>query len=148
MRQERCMSTHEIRRVIRYGLITLGVGAMWVLATVPSGFSAFQLALFAGPGMVLAIAMSWTAHAFTPEEFDWGDTLSAGAFGAAAFPPVVGLFVAWTSTFNPNVMIVLLILSSWLALGAGLIGGVLRLATRKHRERSSQPRLVHLQTLD
>jgi hypothetical protein len=142
------MVAHRISRVLRYATIALAVTAMWVIATVPSGFSALQLALFAGPGMVLTVAMSWTAHAFAPEEFDWGDTLRAGVVGAVAFPPLVGFFVAWTTTFSPNVMVVLLVLSSWFALGAGLLAAIVRLLARKRREHSGAHRLVHLEMLD
>lgn len=137
-------------RTLRSIATLVAIVLMWIVATVPSGFSVVHLAMFAGPGTVLAIGAAWTAHAFNTEEFTWDRALTAGVVGAVGFPPVVGFFIAWTATFNPDVMIVLLILSSWLALGAGILGASLRaLATWRRQPRPhSRRRVPHMRMLE
>lgn len=114
-----------------YVVTLLASIALWAMATVPSGFSIVQLLIFAGPGIVLAVAASWMSHAFAPDRWSWDDALSAAIVGAVVFPPVVALFVAWTATLETNGTILLFILGSWVALGAGIVWAAVGMIIRR-----------------
>lgn len=132
-------------RILRDSAIALAIVGLWIVATVPSGFPVTELSMFAGPGIVLAIAASWGAHAFRSTQWNWDDALYAACVGAALFPPIVGFFIAWASTFSRNVMIVLLVVASWVApLGGVIIGAVGRVAKRPRTSASS----AHLELLE
>lgn len=132
---------YAVRRpVLRAVLWTSFAAATWIAASVPSGFSMIQIAMFAGPGLVLAIAASWAAHAAFPHEWNWRNGLRAAVIGAVAFPPFVAVFFAWAGTFGAPVMVTLLVFSAWLAVLGGLMIALVRLATvpsaARRRERS------------
>lgn len=118
------------RRVVgRWVLRLLGVAAaigLWSAATVPSGYSYVELLVFAGPGMVLAIAMSWAAHTFARSQFTWTDGLRAGIIGGAVLPPVIAFMVALSATADHGAILVTFVLGSWLALASGVLVAALR----------------------
>ncbi|HVX38544.1 MAG TPA: hypothetical protein VHB25_03140 [Gemmatimonadaceae bacterium] len=118
------------RRVVgRWTLRLLGAAAaigLWSAATVPSGYSYVELLVFAGPGMVLAIAMSWAAHAFARSHFTWDDGLRAGLIGGAVLPPVLAFTVALTATTDHGAILVTFVLGSWFALASGVLVAALR----------------------
>lgn len=131
----------------RYLAITVLIAALWAVAVVPTGFGIFQLSMFAAPGMVLAVATSWMAHALSPEKWDWDYAFGAAVIGATAFPPFVAVFVAWSATLDANTMGTLFVLGSWLALVGGFIGGGIRTLIRRRRVRPRPP-VAHVELLD
>lgn len=117
------------RAVGRWVLRLLGVAAaiaLWAAVTTPSGYSVTELLVFAGPGMVLAIAMSWAAHAFSQSFFTWDDGLRAGIIGGAVLPPVLAFAVALTATADHGAILVTFVLGSWFALASGILVAALR----------------------
>lgn len=131
----------------RYLAFTVLIAGFWIVALVPSGFGIFQLSMFAAPGMVLAVATSWMAHALSPDKWDWDKAFGAAVIGATAFPPFVALFVAWSATLDANMMGMLFVLSSWLALVGGFIGGGIRTLIRRRRV-GQRPPIAHVELLD
>jgi hypothetical protein len=105
--------------------------SLWLIASLPSGFSVVQLAMFVGPGIVLALAVDWASHAGARREWDWEHGRRAAAFGAAIFPPFVALFFSWSGSFGPELMIALLVFSAWLALFCGLLFAALTRSTNR-----------------
>jgi hypothetical protein len=101
---------------------------LWLAASVPSGFGIVQIAVFAGPGMVLALAISWTSYANARRDWDWRHGLRAIGLGAAFFPPFVGLFFAWSGSFGSEVLVTLLVYSAWMALLCGFLLAMLNRA--------------------
>lgn len=116
--------------------------ALWLAASLPSGLGVVQIAMFAGPGVVLAVAASWASHAAFPGEWSWSDGLRAAVVGAIAFPPFVALFFAWGGTFGSSVLVTLLVFSAWLAVLCGLIIALLHLAMTPRAERR-RARSIH-----
>jgi hypothetical protein len=117
------------RHPVIHAALWLSLAAsLWLVASVPSGFSIAQIAMFIGPGIVLAIAASWASHAAFPQAWTWQHGARAAAIGAGTFPPFVALFFAWAGTFGSNVLVMLLVLSAWLAMLFGLIVALARLA--------------------
>src|SRR5581483_6063563 len=86
-------------RFARLGVAALIVGAMWWLACGPSGFSVFELMVFTGPSIMLAVAASWVAHAFDPWTWSWRTAARAAVLGAVLLPPAFGFCVAYAATF-------------------------------------------------
>ena len=116
------------RPIIRTILRTLLGAALWLVASVPSGFSVLQIAMFIGPGVVLAIATSWASHAAFPRRWSWRHGLRAAVVGAVGFPPIVAAFFAWSGTFGSETMVTLLVFSAWLAVLSGLMMALVHLA--------------------
>jgi hypothetical protein len=123
------------RPVVRVIAKTLVAAGLWIAASVPSGFGIAQIAMFAGPGVVLAIATSWASGAAYPDEWSWRHALRAAAFGAAVFPPFVALFLAWAGTYDRPAMVTLLVVSAWLAVLGGLAIAIARLVLQPDKER-------------
>lgn len=123
---------------------TLLAAMLWVAVSIPSGFSVVQIAMFIGPGIVLAIAVSWASHAAFPDDWTWQHGLRAAAVGAGAFPPFVAAFFAWAGTFGSSSMVTLLVFSAWLAVLFGLVLalGRLALAPKEKRHRASATRAL------
>ncbi len=119
------LKTH---RLVRATVWTVVAVVTWLAASVPSGFSVAQIAMFIAPGMVLSIAMNWTSYAAFPERWRWPHGLRAAAIGAGIFPPFVALFCAWAGTFGSGVMLTLLVFSAWVAVLGGLMIALGRLA--------------------
>jgi hypothetical protein len=108
-------------------LLVIAVGAgLWLTVTVPTGFPVSELAAFAGPGVVLAIAMSWSANSLRRSEWSWRSALHAAAAGAILYPPLVAFVTAWGGTLGEQAMVVLFVMTSWVVLGAGAFGAILR----------------------
>lgn len=136
----------QVSRAIRYGAVGLALVAVWAFAAVQSGFGIVQIAVFAGPGLVLAVAASWMAHIFSSADWTWDNALNAGVAGALIFPPVVAFIVAWGATMDSSMTIFIFVFGSWFALAVGLVAGVGGLARRRHR--AAKARDVHLTMLD
>lgn len=131
------------RRVASWVLWTSLAGAAWLVASRASGFGVVQIAMFVGPGVVLAIAASWASHSAFPRDWSWRHGLRAATIGAGAFPPFVALFFAWAGTFGSTVMVTLLVYSAWLAILCGALMALVRLAVAPKHERP-RPGLVVL----
>lgn len=138
----------ELAAALRYGAAGLALIALWTVATTLSGFTVVQIVVFAGPGLVLAISASWMAHVFSPTDWTWDDALSAGAAGAAVFPPLVAFVVAWGATFDSGMTVALFVFGSWFALATGLIAGSIGLFRRGRRAAKAQARGVRLTMLE
>lgn len=134
------------RRSIRRAIVWSLAAASWLVASVSSGFSVVQIAMFVGPGVVLAIATGWASHAAFPQRWNWRRGLSAAAVGAVAFPPFVALFFAWAGTFGPATLVTLLVFSAWLAVLCGLIVALAHLAMTPKSERRRRRRTVIVAT--
>ena len=124
------MRSPRAKRIVKHTgqwLLVAGVGcALWLTITIPTGFPFSELAAFAGPGVVLAIAMSWTANSLRRDHWNWRSALHAAAAGAILYPPLVAFITAWGGTLGMQAMVVLFVLTSWVVLGAGAFGAVLR----------------------
>jgi hypothetical protein len=140
--------TRRSSAAVRYAAGGVALLAIWAVATTLSGFSALQIVVFADPGLVLAISASWMAHVFSPADWSWDDALTAGAVGAAGFPPLVAFGVAWGATLDSGMTIALFVFGSWFALAAGLITGGFGLLRRRRRAAQAQARGVRLTMLD
>jgi hypothetical protein len=116
------------RRSLRHAMLWTLAAAAWLVASMSSGFALVQIAMFAGPGIVLAIAASWAGHAGVPHQWTWRHALSAATIGALSFPPFVALFFAWAGTFGSTALVTLLVFSAWLAVLSGLMVALARLA--------------------
>jgi hypothetical protein len=113
------LSRKDRNRARAVALLSMA-GGLWLLASLPSGFSMAQIAVFAGPGIVLALATDWASHVIVRRDFNWAHGLQAAAIGGTIFPPFVALFFAWSGSFGPNLLVTLLVFSAWLALFCGL----------------------------
>ena len=124
------LSRRDRNRARGLGLAA-AAAALWLFASLPSGFSLVQIAVFAGPGVVLALATDWASHVIVRRDFNWHHGLQAAAIGATIFPPFVALFFAWSGSFGPELIVTLLVFSAWLALFCGLFfAGLSWLASR------------------
>lgn len=128
-------------RVGRRGLWAALCVGVWFAASIPSGFHLLQIAMFIGPGIVLALAASWASHAAFPNRWNWYRGRHAALVGAVVFPPFVALFFAWAGTFGSTTLVALLVFSAWLAVLGGLMVTLVRLAlTSKTRQRAHATR--------
>ena len=94
--------------------------ALWGVSTTQSGYSIVELFVFAGPAIVLAIAASWSAAAFSRDTWSWTDALRASGIGAVFLPPIIAAGIAFFSAWNTNAVLLTFILGAWLALAAGV----------------------------
>jgi hypothetical protein len=118
------LSRRSLRRALPWPLAV----AAWLAASVSSGFAVTQIAMFAGPGVVLAVAASWASHAGFPYRWNWRHGRRAATLGALWFPPFVALFFAWAGTFGSEALVTLLVFSAWLSVLSGLAVALARLA--------------------
>lgn len=95
--------------------------ALWSVSTTQSGYSIVELFVFAGPAIVLAIAASWSASAFSRDTWAWTDALQASGLGAVFLPPIIAAGIAFFSAWNANAVVLTFILGAWLALAAGVL---------------------------
>ena len=139
------MTNRIVTRRIASGATTLAAaGSLWMLTGIPTGFPMSDLAVFAGPGIVLAIAMSWTYHGFARDQWTWSRALHAAIAGAVFYPPLVALAVAWSGTLGPSVMVFLFVMTSWCALGAGAVGAVARWVMERRQDAAAPASPPHL----
>ena len=94
---------------------------LWGVSTTQSGYSIVELLVFAGPGIVLAIAANWAASAFSRDTWSWSDALRASGLGAVFLPPIIAAGIAFFSAWNTNAVVLTFILGAWLALAAGVL---------------------------
>ena len=116
--------TLPFRRFFWYVVLVLAGAVLWILVTTPTGFPLVDLSVFAGPGVVFAIAMNWAWDAPAPKPHDWRGAVDAAMIGAILFPPFVAAILAWGGTLAPGAMEIVLVLAAWIALIVGFIGGV------------------------
>ena len=91
--------------------------ALWGVSTTQSGYSIVELFVFAGPAIVLAIAASWSASAFSRDTWSWTDALRASGIGAVFLPPIIAAGIAFFSAWNTNAVLLTFILGHDLQLG-------------------------------
>ena len=132
-------------RVVVAAGATLAAVFLWLCASIPTGFPISQISMFAGPGIVLAVAANWASHAANPSRLTWRHGFRAAVLGAVLFPPLIAFYFAWGGSFGTGVFMTLLIFSTWLALMAGLIVATLRMlsAPERARRRAQSPRAPH-----
>lgn len=115
-----------VRTRAKHAVFAVVAVAIWLGAILPSGFSAVQIAVFAGPGIVLAVTMSWASFAALPHVWNWTHGFRAAIAGATIFPPFVALLFAWGGTWEPGILVEVLVASAWLAIVLGLVGAAAR----------------------
>jgi hypothetical protein len=136
--------TKRVTTIVHTSLFVGCAVAAWLVTSIPSGFSVAQIAFFAGPGIVLALAGSWAGHAAAPHEWTWRDGRRAALVGAAVFPPFVALYFAWAGSVGAGVVVTLLVLSTWFTLFVGFTVALVRsLGRPKARAALAHPTSIH-----
>ena len=128
-----------------YAGVAVGTVALWRLMTAPSGFSIFELTLFAAPGAVLALSAEWASHVLQPARVTRRRMLRAAIIGALALPPFIALGIAFLAAMTGASVVVIFVLGAWAALGGGFIVALLEWLWDAFTTRSPAP--VHLALL-
>lgn len=131
--------------------------ALWTLTSAKSGYTPGELVMFAGPGIVLTMAASWSARMLHRDEWTWAAGMRSVMAGALISPPLIGLGIAFLSAMNHEAMMLIFILGAWLALAGGVFvacvralrddfrkrqpGAPVRLVLLRPNERTSRQRL-------
>lgn len=109
--------------------------ALWRFTIVHSGYTTAELAMFAGPGLVLSLAASWSSRVFTRDQWTWFVGLRAAAIGALVTPPLIGFGLAFLSAMNHDALLLIFILGAWLALAGGVFVACVRALRDDFRKR-------------
>ena len=109
--------------------------ALWRFTIVHSGYTAAELAMFAGPGLVLTLAASWSSRVFNRDQWTWSAGLRAAAIGAVVTPPLVGFGLAFLSAMNHDALPLVFVLGAWLALAGGVFVACVRALRDDFRKR-------------
>jgi hypothetical protein len=115
----------------RHGRAVLGVVAaalLWVLASVPWGLAVHQLVVFAAPGALMGLGISWAAHAAVPQRWTWRVAGRGVWWGALVLPPFIAFLIALDGQARPHQLVIGFVRSAWIALAAGLALSVARAA--------------------
>jgi hypothetical protein len=118
---------------------------LWLFTILASGIGILDLVAFAGPGMVLIIAADFMSHVLRRDEWTWHRARAAAVVGGTVFPPVIGLLIAWSATFQPMTMAALMISFAWVALLLGLSVALVDRGLHAHGRRRSPS---HVRLLD
>jgi hypothetical protein len=111
--------------------------ALWWFTELHSGYSVSELVMFAGPGLVLTMAASWSSHIFHRDEWTWAVGMRTALIGVLVTPPLIGFGLAFLSAMNHDAVLVIVILGAWLALGGGVFVGCVRALRDDVRQRRS-----------
>ena len=130
------MSRSELRTkwIIRALVAALAI-ALWRATELHSGYTASELFMFAGPGLVLTMAASWTSRIFHREEWTWEAGMRTAMIGAVFSPPVIGFGLAFLAAMNHDAVLLIFILGAWLALAGGIFVACVRALRDDFRER-------------
>ena len=117
--------------------------ALWRFTEVHSGYTAAEMAMFAGPGLVLTMAASWSSRIFHRDEWTWAAGLRTAIIGALVSPPLIGFGLAFLSAMNHEAVLLVFIVGAWLAVAGGVFVACVReLRDDFKQRRSAVP--VHL----
>jgi hypothetical protein len=100
--------------------------ALWRFTEAHSGYTTPELLMFAGPGLVLTMAASWSSRVFHRDEWTWATGLRTAMIGLLVTPPMIGFALAFLSAMNHDALLLIFILGAWLALAGGLFVGCIR----------------------
>ena len=100
--------------------------ALWRFTIVHSGYTAPELFMFAGPGLVLTMAASWTSRIFHRDEWDWDAGFRTAIVSALVTPPLIGFGLAFLSAMNHDALLPVFVLGAWLALAGGVFAASVR----------------------
>lgn len=109
----------------------LVIATEWTLCAIPLHWVVAELVVFAAPGAMFGVATAWVAHAIDREHFGWRTGLHAAIIGGAALPPLLGVGLALTMSYNAAHLVVVTTLGAWLALALALAFAPLLPATRR-----------------
>lgn len=121
------MSHSALRRkwIVR-AIVIAATLALWRFTEAQSGYSVVELLMFAGPGIVLTMAVSWSSRMFHPAEWTWTVGMRAAIIGALVSPPAIGFGLAFLSAMNHDAVLLIFILGAWLALAGGVFVACMR----------------------
>ena len=108
---------------------------LWPLTSAKSGYTAAELLMFAGPGIVLTMAASWSARVFHRDEWTWAAGMRAILVGGLVSPPIIGLSIAFLAALNHEAVLLIFILGAWLALAGGVFVACVRALRDDFRKR-------------
>ena len=111
--------------------------ALWRFTVAHSGYTAAELFMFAGPGIVLTMAASWSSRVFHRDEWTWTAGMRAAALGAFAAPPLIGFGIAFLSAMNHDAVLLIFIVGAWVAVAGGVFVACMRGLRDDFRERRS-----------
>jgi hypothetical protein len=109
--------------------------ALWRFTELHSGYSASELFMFAGPGLVLTMAAAWSSRVFHRDEWTWATGVRTAMIGALVTPPLIGFGLAFLSAMNHDAVLVVFILGAWLALAGGVFVACVRAVRDDIRQR-------------
>jgi len=112
----------------------LAVG-LWRFTEVHSGYTASELIMFAGPGLVLTMAASWSSRLFHPDEWTWRTGMRTAMVGMLVTPPLIGFGLAFLAAMNNEAVLLVFILGAWLALAGGVFVACIRALRDDFRKR-------------
>ena len=111
--------------------------ALWAFTETHSGYTAAELLMFAGPGIVLTMAASWSSRLFRRDEWTPSARMRTVAIGAFVSPPLIGFGIAFLSAMNHDAVLLIFILGAWAALAGGVFVACMRGLRDDFRERRS-----------
>ena len=122
--------------IVRAIAATLTI-VLWRFTELHSGYTAAEMVMFAGPGLVLTMAASWSSRIFHRDEWTWTTGLRTAMIGALVTPPLIGFGLAFLSAMNHEAVLLIFILGAWLALAGGIFVACVRALRDDFRERRS-----------
>src|SRR5512146_1335733 len=123
-------------RVIGLAIASL----LWTVSTTQSGYSVVELLVFTGPAIVLAIAASWSAAAFSRDTWTWTSALRASGLGSVFLLPIIAASIAFFAAWNTNAVLLTFILGAWLALATGVLVAATRALWNSFRKMPPEAR--------
>jgi hypothetical protein len=109
--------------------------ALWLVTETKSGYTAGELLMFAGPGIVLTMAASWSSRMLHRDEWTWAAGMRAVLIGGLITPPLIGFGIAFLSAMNHEAVLLIFILGAWLALAGGVFVSCIRALRDDFKER-------------
>ena len=107
-------------------IVALFTIALWWFTEAQSGYTAGELMMFAGPGIVLTMAASWSSRVFHPDEWTWAAGLRTTLIGGVIAPPLIGFAIAFLTAMNREAVLLIFTLGAWLALAGGVFVACIR----------------------
>ncbi|HEV8216549.1 MAG TPA: hypothetical protein VGP95_11960 [Gemmatimonadaceae bacterium] len=116
-------------------IVALLTVALWRFTELESGYTVGELLMFAGPGIVLTMAASWTSRMFHRDEWTWAAGMRTVLVGALISPPLIGFGIAFLTAMNREAALLIFILGAWLALAGGVFVACIRALRDDFRDR-------------
>jgi len=133
--------THDSRHTHRlyWSVAALLTIALWVITRTKSGYTIGELLMFAGPGIVLSMAASWSSRMFDRDQWTWTAGMRALLIGGLIAPPLIGFGLVFLSAMNHEAALLIFILGAWLSLAGGLFVACIRALRDDFRVRQPAP---------